>query len=88
MTVQPIRDMKKSIGEILRKVGPDGLLLESSKAHYAVIPLDDDLMDYLIERNPRFIAECKKIRKQMQQGKFHTHEEVKKLVGSRSGRVI
>jgi hypothetical protein len=80
MRLRHIRNTKKPIGEILKKVGPEGLLLEVSKTRFAVIPLDDDLIDNLIERSPKFIEECKKIRKQMKAGKFLTHEEVKKAL--------
>ncbi len=80
MTVQLIRDKKKPIGDVLKKVGPEGLLLEFSKARYAVMPLDDDLIDYLIERSPRFIAECKRIRKQMKKGEYLTHADVKRAL--------
>lgn len=45
MTVQQIRDLKKPIGEVLQKVGPDGLLLQFPKARYALIPLVDRLLD-------------------------------------------
>jgi hypothetical protein len=81
MTVQHVTDMKTPIGEILKAVGPEGALLEpSGDARYAVIPLDDDLIDYLIERNPTFIKDCGRIREQMRAGQFQRHDEVKKLL--------
>lgn len=81
MTVQPVTDMKTPIGEILKAAGSEGVLLEpSGNARYAVIPLDDDLIDYLIERNPMFIKDCGRIREQMRAGEFHRHDEVKKLL--------
>ncbi len=45
-------------------------------------PLDDELLDYLIERSPKFIEVCQHIRQQMRDGRFHTHEEVKRLLGN------
>ena len=87
--MQHVTDMKTPIGEILKAAGPEGVLLEpSGDARYAVIPLDDDLIDYLIERNPAFLKDCGQIREQMRAGRFHRHEEVKKLLteGSKKRR--
>ena len=82
MTVQHLNDLKKPIGEILQMMGPEGALLESpAQTRYALIPLDDDLIDYLIERNPKFIVECSQIRENMRAGGFHSHDSVKKLLG-------
>jgi hypothetical protein len=81
MTVHLVNDPKTPIGEILTAVGSEGLLLESEgQARFAVIPLDDDLIDYLIERNPSFIEACGQIRDRMHAGKFHTHDAVKTLL--------
>jgi len=83
MTVQHVTDLKTPIGEILKAAGPEGILLESTeKTRYAVIPLDDDLIDFLIERSPKLIEDCRRIREQMRAGRFHGHDEVKKLLGS------
>jgi hypothetical protein len=83
MTVQPVTDLKTPIGEILEGVGAEGLLLEAERqTHYAVLPLDDDLVDYLLERSPRFGEACREIRHQMSAGNFRTHEEVRKLFES------
>jgi len=80
MTVQLVSDPKTPISEILKAAGSEGLLLEAEgQARYAVIPLDDELIDYLIERNPKFIEVCRGIRERMRAGRFHTHEAVKKL---------
>jgi hypothetical protein len=79
MTIQPAADPKTPIGEILKAAGPDGLVLEfEDQSRYALIPLDEDLVDFLIERNPGFRAVCKQVRARMDAGQFLTHEEVKK----------
>jgi hypothetical protein len=81
MTIQLVSDPKTPISEILKAVGSDGLLLESEgQARYAVIPLDDDLIDYLVERSPKFIDVCRQIRARMTAGRFHSHETVKALL--------
>ncbi len=85
MTVQLVSDPKTPISEILRAVGSDGLLLETEgQARYAVIPLDEDLIDYLIERSPRFIEVCRQIRARMAAGRFHAHEAVKTLLDDKT----
>ena len=84
MTVQLVSDPKTPISEILKAVGADGLLLEAEgQARYAVIPLDDELIDYLIERSPKFIEVCRQVRARMTAGRFHTHEAVKGLLGGK-----
>ena len=48
MTIQPVTDPNTPIGEILKAAGPEGIVLESERqGSYAVIPLDEDLIDYL-----------------------------------------
>mgnify|MGYP001159158842 CR=1 FL=1 len=83
MTTQNVSDPTTPIGDLLRAAGSDGLLLTSDdQTRYALIPLDDDLLDYLIERSPKLVAECQKIRERMQAGHYRTHDEVKRsLVG-------
>ncbi len=69
------------MGQILKAADADGVLLESeSEKRYAVLPLNDDLVDYLLEHDPRFIEECDRIRDRMRAGKFHGHDEVKKAL--------
>jgi hypothetical protein len=71
------------IGEILKAAGPEGIVLESEdQGPYALIPLDDDVLDLLIERSPKFRAHCREICERMNAGEFQTHEELKRqLIG-------
>ena len=79
MTIHRLKDLKMPIGELLKTVGNEGVLLESiGNPQYALIPLDDDVIDFLIERNPKLIDECREIRQRMEAGQFQTHDEVKK----------
>ncbi len=79
MIVQPVSDPKTPIGEILKAAGTKGILLESEdQGPYALIPLDDDLIDYLIERSPTFRADCHEIRARMDAGQSQTHEDVRR----------
>ena len=71
MTIPSVPDPKTPIGEILKAAEPDGLVLESEdQGRFAIIPLDEDLLDFLIERNPKFLAVCQQIRARMDAGQF------------------
>jgi hypothetical protein len=62
-------------------MGSDGALLKASGGgQFALMPLSDDLIDFLLEHNPKLIAECDRIRQQMRAGRFKSHAEVKKLL--------
>jgi hypothetical protein len=79
MTVQPVSDPNTPIGEILKSAGTEGIVLESEgQGRYALLPLDDDVIDLLIERSPRFRADCHEIRQRIDSGQFQTHEDVRK----------
>jgi hypothetical protein len=81
MTLRHISDLKAPIGEVIEAAGGDGILLEpEGRPAYAMMPLDDHLLDYLLERNPRLIEECARIRQRMRQGEFHSHDEVKRML--------
>jgi hypothetical protein len=83
MSIQPVSDPNTPIGEILKAAGPEGIVLESEgQGRFALLPLDDDVIDLLIERSPKFRADCHEIRERMDSGQFQTHEEVRRqLVG-------
>jgi len=83
MSIQPVSDPNTPIGEILKAAGSEGIVLESEgQGCYALLPLDDDVIDLLIERSPKFRADCQEIRERMNSGQFQTHEQVRReLVG-------
>jgi hypothetical protein len=79
MTTQPVSDPNTPIGEILKAAGSEGIVLESEgQGRYALLPLDDDVIDLLLERSPRFRADCHEIRQRVDSGQFQTHEDVRK----------
>ena len=79
MSVHRVTDPNTPIGEILKAAGSEGIVLESEDhGPYALIPLDDDVLDRFIERSPKFRAHCQAIRERMDAGQFQTHEEVKR----------
>ena len=80
MTIRHIRNLKTPIGNFLKEAATKGVVLDTKKhKQIAMIPLDDDLIDYLLERSPKLIKECQKIRAEMKRGKYTTHEDVKKM---------
>jgi hypothetical protein len=79
MTVQPVNDPNTPIGQVLETAGSEGILLESEgRRRYALLPLDDDVIDFLIERSPTFRARCREIRRRMDSGQFQTQDEVRR----------
>jgi hypothetical protein len=85
MTVRPVSDPSTPIGEVLKSAGSEGVLLESEgQGRYAVLPLDDDLIDFLIERSPSFRTLCNEIRHRMDSGQFKTHDEVRRRLAGES----
>ncbi len=82
MTIKQLHDPQMTISEVLQAAGQDGVVLESDgQPRFAVLPLDDQLIDYLVEHSPKFIEVCRGIRDRMQAGRFHTHDEVKEALG-------
>lgn len=76
MTTYRIDDFDSPIGEVLQLVGSDGILLQpQGQSPLALIPLDDDVLDFLIERNPRFIDDCRRIRERIARGAVHSQQE-------------
>ncbi len=79
MTTQSVIDPNTPIGEILKAAGSEGIVLDSKgQGLYALLPLDDDVIDLLIERSPSFRADCREIRQRMESGQFQTHDDVRK----------
>jgi hypothetical protein len=84
--MQKVHDAKTPIGEVLKAAEAGCVVVESeSKARYAVLPLDDGLLDYLIEHHPKFVAECAEIRSRMQSGRSTSHDDVRRLFAKRFG---
>jgi hypothetical protein len=79
MSIQPVSYPKTPIDEILKSAGSEGVVLESEgQGRYALLPLDDDLIGFLIERSPKFRVDCLEIRHRMDSGRFTLHEEIKR----------
>ena len=83
MKIKHIRDLGITLGAILKDLGAKGGVLEiPRKKGYVLLPLDDELLDYLLERSPKLIKECQQIRARMAAGHFVTHDQLKKRLGA------
>jgi hypothetical protein len=66
-----VSDLQTPIGELLKAADANGVVIQSDdQEQYALLPLDDELLDFLLERNPKFIEECQQIRQRMMSGEF------------------
>lgn len=83
MNVHQVSDMQTPIGEILKAADASGVVIQSDdQEQYAVLPLDDELIDFLLERNPKFIEECGQIRQKMMSGESYSQDEVERLLAA------
>jgi len=81
MNVQQISDLKTPIGEILKAAEANGVVIQADdQEQYALLPLDDELLDFLLERNPKFIEECEQIRQRMMSGESYSQDDVERLL--------
>jgi len=83
MKTKQIRAFNISLGAILKSIGAKGGFLElPGKKGYVLLPLNDELIDYLLERSPKLLKECRQIRERMAAGQFVRHEQVRKRLGA------
>jgi hypothetical protein len=83
MKIRQVRDLNVSLGAVLKSVGAKGGVLEiPGEKQYVLMPLNDDLLDFLLERSPKLIKECQQIRARMAAGRFITHQQLKKRLGA------
>lgn len=82
MTIRNVDDLRTPIGDVLQLTGSDGILLQAQgQTPFALLPLDDELLDFLLARNPRFMVDCREIRQRMAKGACRTQAEVDSLFG-------
>jgi hypothetical protein len=77
MPVERVIQTDTRIVDLLSRARQKPLILQADDAdEFALIALDDEVIDLLLERNPEFIAECKQIDQRMKRGDYLTHEQV------------
>ena len=76
MAIQKISPHAREVVALLDRARREPLILRSEiSGDFALLPVDDDVLDLLLERDPVFIHECREIRKRMEQGEYLTHEQ-------------
>ena len=82
MALHRLSDPNSPIGTVLDAVDEEGgiLLEHKGRKAYALMPLNDDLLEYLLEHNPKLIKQSNQIRRRMRRGAFHTHDQVKRML--------
>ena len=77
MAVETISHNETHLTALLDKARGEPVILKAaSSGEFALLPLDDEVIDLLLERHPKFIAECGEIRRRMQHGVYYTHDQV------------
>jgi hypothetical protein len=77
MPAEKISPNEEHLTALLDKARHEPMILKTAGAgDFALLPLDDEVIDLLLERHPGFIGECQAIRARMQRGAYRTHEQV------------
>lgn len=80
MPVMKAAETHASIGELIDQAREEPLVFETeSEGSFVLLPVDDELLDLLLERSPRLIEKCRQIRERMEQGEYWTHEQVMEM---------
>jgi hypothetical protein len=80
MPVMKAAETHASIGELIDQAREEPLVFETEgKGSFVLLPVDDELLDLLLERSPRLIEKCQQIRERMEQGEYWTHEQVMEM---------
>jgi predicted GNAT family acetyltransferase len=86
MPVMKAAETHASIGELMDRAREEPLIIETGGAqNFVLLPIDDELLDLLIERSPRLIEKCRQIRQRMDQGEYWTHEQVIEMFQNEAG---
>jgi hypothetical protein len=80
MPVMKAAETSASIGELIDQARDEPLIFETEGSeNFVLLPVDDELLDLLLERSPRLIEKCRQIRQRMEQGEYWTHEQVMEM---------
>ena len=86
MPVMKAAETLASIGELIDQARNEPLIFETEGAeNFVLLPVDDELLDLLLERSPRLIEKCRQIRERMEQGEYWTHEQVMEMFREEPG---
>jgi len=76
MAIEKIDHEDTKLVALLDRARREPLILRSeSSGDFVLLPVNDDVLDLLLERDPVFIQECREIQQRMEQGENLTHEQ-------------
>ena len=78
------KNLTTPLEELLSGIaGTQGILIEGNdKKEFMLLPMDDKVLDLLLERSPELIKECEEIRARIAAGeKTHSLDDVMKMFG-------
>ncbi len=77
MTHIVLRDPKLTVNALLKQ-SKGGVVIETTKhAQFALLPMTDEIFDFLLEHSPKLIKEWRQIQKRMEAGEYYTLEQIK-----------
>ena len=79
MAIQRISSEDADVTALLDRASEEPVILQSEgRGDFALLPLEDEILDLLLERSPRFLEECRQIRECMKRGDFVSHDQVRR----------
>jgi len=85
MPIVKAAETHANIEELIGRAREEPLIFETEgNESFVLLPVDDELLDLLLERSPRLIEKCRQIRERVEQGKYHTHEQVMEMFGEKT----
>jgi hypothetical protein len=81
MAIRKVGREDRALTDLLDSAEQEPMILRrEGGGDFALLPMDDDVADLVLERSPAFIEHCRQIRGRMKQGDYHTQEEVLRLL--------
>lgn len=82
MCIERVDPTDTTVAALLDKAAVEPVILKTETGgDFALLRLDDDVIDLLLESNPRLIAECREIGERMSKGHFLTREQALAALG-------
>ena len=88
MTTKTVDNPDTPIGDLMKSAGKSGLLLQKNgQLKFALLPINDETLDFLLEHSPKLIAECQARRENAAEGDVVSLEALKSRLGTnRTGK--
>jgi len=77
MCIELIDQNNAEVTALLDKAANEPVILRTERSgEFALLPLDEEVIDLLLERNPQLIAECRAIGERMASGQYVTQAQM------------